>query len=67
MTAAVGFPTLRLIRATIGEWGIDGLQPGEYRKITLGAEFKCYTSVPKPPRPRTKAKSPPRARRKRSP
>jgi 23S rRNA pseudouridine2457 synthase len=67
MTAAVGFPTLRLIRATIGEWSIDGLQPGEYRKITLGAEFKRYTPAPKPSRPRTKAKSPPRARRKRSP
>lgn len=29
MTAAVGFPTLRLIRARIGEWGLDHLQPGE--------------------------------------
>jgi 23S rRNA pseudouridine2457 synthase len=67
MTAALGFPTLRLIRATIGEWRIDGLQPGEYRKITLGAEFKRYTSVSKQPRPKTKTKSPPRARRKRSP
>ncbi|MBL4762776.1 MAG: pseudouridine synthase [Gammaproteobacteria bacterium] len=33
MTAAVGFPTLRLIRARIGEWGLTGLQPGEYRII----------------------------------
>ena len=31
MTAAVGFPTLRLIRYSIGEWTIEGLQPGEYK------------------------------------
>ena len=33
MTAAVGFPTLRLIRYSIGEFTIDGLSPGEWRKI----------------------------------
>jgi len=31
MTAAVGFPTLRLIRVSIGQWSLDNLQPGEYR------------------------------------
>lgn len=31
MTAAVGFPTLRLIRIAIGTWHLQGLQPGEYR------------------------------------
>jgi 23S rRNA pseudouridine2457 synthase len=31
MTAAVGFPTLRLIRATVGNWTLDGLAVGEYR------------------------------------
>jgi len=35
MTAAVGFPTLRLIRVSIGEWHIDGLQPGESRELPL--------------------------------
>ena len=34
MTAAVGFPTLRLIRYSIGEFTIDGLSPGEWRKIS---------------------------------
>lgn len=34
MTAAVGFPTLRLIRVSIGEFTIDGLSPGESRKIS---------------------------------
>lgn len=31
MTAAVGLPTLRLIRYRIGEWTLGGLQPGEWR------------------------------------
>ncbi|MCJ9430083.1 pseudouridine synthase [Kordiimonas marina] len=31
MTAAVGHPTLRLIRWSIGDWSLDGLQPGEWR------------------------------------
>mgnify|MGYP003630113242 FL=1 len=33
MTAAVGFPTLRLIRYRIGDWSLDGLKPGSCRKI----------------------------------
>lgn len=31
MTAAVGFPTLRLIRVAIGKYYLDGLLPGEWR------------------------------------
>ena len=31
MTAAVGHPTLRLIRAQVGEWTLEGLAPGEIR------------------------------------
>ena len=34
MTAAVGFPTLRLVRWQIGEWSVDGLAPGEWREVT---------------------------------
>jgi 23S rRNA pseudouridine2457 synthase len=33
MTAAVGFPTLRLIRYRIGAWTIDGIQSGHYKEI----------------------------------
>lgn len=33
MTAAVGAPTLRLIRAAIGPWHLDKLAPGEVRVI----------------------------------
>lgn len=31
MTAAVGHPTLRLVRWRIGDWTLDGLQPGDWR------------------------------------
>lgn len=31
MTAAAGFPTLRLIRSRIGPWALKDLQPGEHR------------------------------------
>ena len=34
MTAAVGFPTLRLIRAAIGPYGLDELAPGSWREST---------------------------------
>lgn len=33
MTAAVGFPTLRLVRARIGDYSLDGLAPGETRVL----------------------------------
>jgi len=35
MTAAVGLPTLRLIRYRIGAWSLDGLAPGEWRLAAL--------------------------------
>lgn len=31
MTAATGFPTLRLIRYSIGEWSIDNIDSGDYK------------------------------------
>ena len=34
MTAAVGLPTLRLIRTAIGPYALDGLAPGEWRDVT---------------------------------
>jgi 23S rRNA pseudouridine2457 synthase len=33
MTAAVGLPTLRLIRWAIGPWELEGLAPGETREL----------------------------------
>jgi 23S rRNA pseudouridine2457 synthase len=31
MTAAVGFPTLRLVRQSVGDWSLGDIAPGEYR------------------------------------
>jgi 23S rRNA pseudouridine2457 synthase len=35
MTAAVGLPTLRLVRWRIGDWTLDGLAPGQWREIAV--------------------------------
>jgi len=37
MTAAVGFPTLRLIRYRIGKWTLDDLKSGECRREQVDA------------------------------
>ena len=47
MTAAVGLPTLRLIRARVGKWALDGLAPGDWRDAS--AELSA-------PSPRRKAR-----------
>jgi 23S rRNA pseudouridine2457 synthase len=33
MTAAVGLPTLRLVRVRIGPWGLEDLQPGQWKEV----------------------------------
>lgn len=55
MTAAVGHPTLRLVRVAIGDWQLDGLAPGEYRVI-----HRDPASLPakKPSVPRGKDRKP---------
>jgi 23S rRNA pseudouridine2457 synthase len=35
MTAAVGHPTLRLIRWAVDKWSLEGIQPGEWKIIHL--------------------------------
>jgi 23S rRNA pseudouridine2457 synthase len=54
MTAAVGFPTLRLIRHAIGDWTLDGLAPGEWKVIEVDAppatHRKLSPGSAKPPR-----------------
>ncbi|BBB26293.1 pseudouridine synthase [Amphritea japonica] len=52
MTAAVGFPTLRLIRVAIGNWRLDSLKPGEHRTEQV--------NIPNPkqkPQPATNSKT----------
>ncbi|MEA1013290.1 pseudouridine synthase [Sphingosinicella sp. LY1275] len=34
MTAAAGYPTLRLVRWSIGDWTVEGLEPGAWREVT---------------------------------
>ncbi|MEP7205632.1 MAG: pseudouridine synthase [Casimicrobiaceae bacterium] len=36
MTAAVGLPTLRLIRHAVGPWSISGLASGSWREVAAG-------------------------------
>lgn len=47
MTAAVGFPTLRLVRSAVGDWRLGDLGPGEYREIQV--------NMPSAPQKRTRA------------
>lgn len=61
MTAAVGYPTLRLIRYGIGEWTIDGMAPGESRSLAIhlprtapGAGRPKRPAVPRRPAKRRK-------------
>lgn len=49
MTAAVGFPTLRLIRIRIGDWALDGMQPGQWRAVKV--EQTQATNDQQPARP----------------
>lgn len=34
MTAAVGLPTLRLVRWSIGDWTVEGIAPGQYTEVS---------------------------------
>ncbi len=37
MTAALGLPTLRLVRVAVGSWSLSGLDPGQWREIACEA------------------------------
>jgi 23S rRNA pseudouridine2457 synthase len=39
MTAAVGFPALRLIRRAVGAWDLENLAPGEWRAAIIPSEW----------------------------
>ena len=43
MTAAVGLPTLRLIRYSVGPWTVDDLAPGESRQISTNDAWKALS------------------------
>ncbi len=44
MTAAVGYPALRLVRIAIGKIRLDGLQPGQWRDLTRAEADQLSTA-----------------------
>jgi 23S rRNA pseudouridine2457 synthase len=63
MTAAVGLPTLRLVRVAIGPLTLDGLDPGDWRNLTP-AEVEQLRAVVRPPAARRSSRGPARRGRK---
>ena len=45
MTAAVGHPTLRLLRERVGPIGLDGLTPGEWQPLTEAERVALRASL----------------------
>lgn len=39
MTAAVGLPTLRLVRWSIGDWAVAGIAPGQFEELSIPGEI----------------------------
>ncbi|MBB4641950.1 pseudouridine synthase [Rhizorhapis suberifaciens] len=40
MTAAIGHPTLRLVRWSIGDWTLEGLQSGKWREAPIAVQAR---------------------------
>ncbi|WP_290538346.1 MULTISPECIES: pseudouridine synthase [Alcanivorax] len=51
MTAAIGHPTLRLVRWQIGDWDLTGLAPGEWRSMAVHAPKAPAARQRRPRRP----------------
>ncbi len=60
MTAAVGYPTLRLIRYAVGPWTLDGLAPGRWRLLEIDPDDLCHAQ------PRPSRRAPHRGRHRRA-
>ena len=58
MTAKVGHPTLRLIRARVGDFSLDGLAPGTWRRATTEEMRAVLPAQPPPARPGHTPRSP---------
>jgi 23S rRNA pseudouridine2457 synthase len=61
MTAAVGLPTLRLVRVGIGPWRVEGLAPGAWREVPR-AEAEAVLAAGRVSRPGRPPRSASRAR-----
>jgi 23S rRNA pseudouridine2457 synthase len=64
MTAAIGFPTLRLVRWAVGPWDVAGLAPGAWREVPP-VEAEAALAAARPAR-RAPGPISPRARGSRS-
>lgn len=42
MTAAIGYPTLRLVRWRIGDWTLEGLEPGQWREAPVDTALGAH-------------------------
>ena len=74
MTAAVGHPTLRLVRTRIGPWSLDGLSPGQWREAQIPDEWRKMPPhemqaqhPPQQPARNKKKPAPPRGRQRKYP
>ena len=65
MTAAVGLPTLRLVRWSVGDWTLDALAPGAWREEAVATGMLSSGAVSKPssPAPRVPNRKAPRRSR----
>lgn len=53
MLAATGFPVLRLVRVSVGQWQLDGLAPGDSRSLTVELPASPRSSRTRPDKRRT--------------
>lgn len=44
MTAAVGFPTLRLIRISVGPWSLSDLEPGQWTEAKIPDDWRTIST-----------------------
>lgn len=65
MTAAVGHPTLRLIRVSVGPWKLEDLQPGQWRVLASPSELLQAANKAKRLRDKKHGLETPRHRRRR--
>lgn len=59
MTAAVGLPTLRLVRVTVGDWSVLDLAPGESRSLQVHLAQSKVTAGKSAPGRRSRRRSRP--------
>jgi len=65
MTAAVGLPTLRLLRIAVGPWTVEGLAPGQWREVPREQAEAALAAgrvrpIARAPRPASRARGPAR-------